>query len=280
MFTLKVKLWRAILAALPIAAAAQAPAPPAAPLPAPALRWQVVARYPHNPRDFTQGLVYANGKLFESTGQYGQSTVTKKDLLTGSVIATTALPAKEFGEGLALCGKTLLQLTWREGIAHRYSLGLKPRGNTHYSGEGWGLACHGEHIWRSNGSATLQQLSAATLEPVASIVVSDNGKPIRQLNELEYAQGALYANIWYHAQVARINPATGAVTGWLDFAPLVSLAGIDPQAWQDGAVLNGLAYRPDNGHLLVTGKYWPAIFEVAVEGLGPATTADTSQSAH
>lgn len=229
---------------------------------APTLRWKIVAEHPHDASSFTQGLLWHEGRVFESAGQYGASQVMETTLATGSTLRATPLPANQFGEGLALLGGALWQLTWREGVLHRYDLALKPTGSLRYGGEGWGLASDGSALIISNGTATLSWLDPTVPRLLRTVEVRDGDTPIHNLNELEWVNGQLYANVWMTERIARINPATGLVTGWLDLAPLKAKAGITPAGEAQGAVLNGIAWRSDKGHLLVTGKYWPKLFEL------------------
>lgn len=245
------------LAVLLCSAAAQAGAP--------TLNWRLVASHPHDVADFTQGLVWSEGRLFESTGQYGASRVAEKELTTGKTLRSTALPANEFGEGLALVGGRLWQLTWREGVARIYDLDLTPLGRISYRGEGWGLASDGQQLIVSEGSDRLYFVDPKTFQSLRSIEVRDGDQPVTRLNELEWVEGAIYANVWLTDRVARIDPASGAVTGWLDFSTLKHKAGISARHEADGAVLNGLAWRADQKRLLVTGKRWPMLFEVKLQ---------------
>lgn len=232
---------------------------------APTLKWQLVASHPHDAADFTQGLVWSEGRLFESAGQYGASRVAEKELTSGKTLRSTPLPGTEFGEGLALIRGQLWQLTWREGLARVYDLNLQPQKHLRYGGEGWGLASDGEHLIISNGSSHLYFVDPETFQLRRSVEVRDDDQPVTLLNELEWAQGAIYANVWLTDRVARIDPATGQVTGWLDFSPLKRKAGITRQREAEGAVLNGLAWRADRQRMLVTGKWWPKLFEVQLQ---------------
>lgn len=232
---------------------------------APALRWELVAVHPHNPDDYTQGLVWHEGRLFESTGEYGHSKLLEKDLKTGRTLRSVRLPDTQFGEGLALVRGELWQLTWREGLAHVYNLALKPLRQLRYGGEGWGLASDGEQLVISDGSARLHFVETPAFRLRRSIDVRDGAVAIDRLNELEWFDGAILANVWYSDRVARIDPANGQVLGWLDLAPLKTKAGITPAQEANGAVLNGLAYRPETGTLLVTGKHWPRLFELRLK---------------
>ena len=229
---------------------------------APTLPWRLVAAYPHQTRDFTQGLVWEDGRLFESAGQYGASRITEKDLATGHTLHETAVPPTEFGEGLALHDHQLWQLTWREGVAHIYGLDLQPQGSLRYRGEGWGLASNGSELIISDGTPNLYFVEPETLALHRKITVRDGDVPVARLNELEWVDGLIYANVWFSDKVACIDPATGSVTGWLDFSALKQTAGITPEQQAAGAVLNGLAWKADSRHLLVTGKRWPKLFEI------------------
>lgn len=233
---------------------------------APTLAWKLVASHPHDATDFTQGLVWSEGRLFESAGQYGASRVTEKDLSSGKTLRSTALPDQEFGEGLALHQGLLWQLTWREGLAHVYDLALQPQKRIRYDGEGWGLASNGQQLVVSDGSAHLYFVDAGadalSLQPQRTIVVHDGARAIAMLNELEWVDGVIYANVWMSDRIARIDLVTGQVTGWIDLAVLKQKTGITPADEARGAVLNGVAWRSDKKHLLVTGKYWPKLFEI------------------
>lgn len=229
---------------------------------APTLRWKIVAEYPQDATGFTQGLLWHEGRLFVSDGQYGASQVAEKNLATGETLKATPLPANQFGEGLALLGDALWQLTWREGIAHRYDLTLKPTGALRYGGEGWGLASDGAALIVSNGSATLTWVDPAGPTVLRKLEVRDGAAPVARLNELEWVDGLIYANVWMSDRVARIDASTGRVTGWLDLSALKVKAGITPADEARGAVLNGIAWRADKKHLLVTGKYWPKLYEI------------------
>lgn len=232
---------------------------------APTLHWKLVASHPHDAADFTQGLVWSEGRLFESAGQYGASRIAEKELKTGKTLRSTALPGNEFGEGLALLAGQLWQLTWQEGVAHVYDLALNPVRRFNYRGEGWGLASDGRQLIVSDGSQNLYFVDPQSFRPTRRIEVRDGDQPVTRLNELEWVEGAIYANVWLTDRVARIDPTSGAVTGWLDFSPLKRKAGISAEREADGAVLNGLAWRADQKRMLVTGKQWPKLFEVQLQ---------------
>jgi glutamine cyclotransferase len=234
----------------------------------PADTYQVVRSYPHDAHAFTQGLVYLDGHLYESTGLKGQSSLRMEDLETGKIDRFLEVPDKYFAEGLTNWGSALIQLTWQSHIALVYD-----RSTFHllhtlpYPGEGWGLTQDGKSIIFSDGSASLRFLDPETFHELRRITVRDHGRPVTQLNELEYIHGEIYANIWYSDRIARISPATGRVLGWID------LTGLLPKADRPspGAVLNGIAYDQAHDRLFVTGKLWPRIFEIKVVPRQPPT---------
>ena len=239
---------------------ASTPTPQVVPAPE-RLTVRVVARYPHDREAFTQGLLWHDGKLYESTGLYAQSSVRRVDVKTGKVEAQAPLQPTLFGEGLALVGDELVQLTWREGRALRWSrAALALTGESRYDGEGWGLTFDGSQLIQSDGSARLTFRDPATLAVTRTLEVADGGHPVSLLNELELVDGALYANIWTTDEIVRIDPATGRVTARIDASPLrEELMG---QNIADDAVLNGIAWRPETKTFLLTGKLWPTLFEV------------------
>ena len=232
--------------------------------PAPRLAWRVVARYPHDPGAFTQGLLWHDGGLLESTGGYGGSQVRRVALETGAVEASAPLPRHHFGEGLALAGGRLVQLTWREGVAWLWDPAtLAPLGERRYRGEGWGLTAVGDRLLQSDGTARLTWRNASTLQPFGQVAVTDGGREVSHLNELETVGERVWANVWQSDEVVRLDPATGAVDARLDLAPLTAEASAQAQGRID--VLNGIAWRPETGTLLVTGKLWPVLFELAID---------------
>lgn len=235
-------------------------------LAAPLLPWRLDAEYPHDTGDFTQGLVWDAGRMFESTGQYGESRLAEKRLADGRTLRSRALGRREFGEGLALLRGELWQLTWQNGRVHVYGLDLAPRRHYAITGEGWGLASDGrDELVRSDGSAVLRFVDPKDFRTRRAITVRDGDAPVTMLNELEWFGGAIYANVWLTERVARIDPASGAVTGWLDFGALVAKAGLGASQRAAGDVLNGLAWREDTRQLLVTGKRWPRLYAVTLE---------------
>ena len=223
--------------------------------------YRILHAYPHDPRAFTQGLVYVDGYLYESTGLNGQSTLRKEDLETGRVLKEASLPSQYFGEGLTNWGSTLIQLTWQSHVGFVYDRAtFRLLRSFHYPWEGWGLTQDGRHLILSDGSDTLHFLNPGTFSQARSLRVSDHGAPVKELNELEYVHGEIYANVWMTDRIARISPATGHVLGWIDLAGL--LPGIFVR--EPGAVLNGIAYDPARKRLFVTGKLWPRLFEIQV----------------
>ncbi|MGC8493020.1 MAG: glutaminyl-peptide cyclotransferase [Syntrophobacteraceae bacterium] len=224
---------------------------------APSIPFTILREYPHDPRAFTEGLLFANGFLYESTGLNGESTLRKVDLKTGRVLKVYDLPAKYFGEGLALWGGSLFQLTWHAGIAFQYSLhGFSPERRFRYYGEGWGLTADKKSLIMSNGSSEILFLDPATFAVKRTLSVLDMGRPVRLLNELEYIKGKIFANVWHDDQIAVISPKTGEVTGWIDLSSL--RRELPPTAID----LNGIAYDAQNDTILVTGKLWPLLFEI------------------
>lgn len=223
--------------------------------------YRVIHTYPHDSRAYTQGLVYVDGHLYESTGLNGRSSLRMDDLETGRVLQTAPLADKYFGEGLATWGATLVQLTWQSHIAFVYDrFSFRLLRTFHYDGEGWGLTQDGRNLILSDGTASLRFFDPQTFHEVRRIVVKDQGTPVTQLNELEYVHGEIYANVWHTDRIARISPATGRVLGWIDLTGLLPPGSVsDPEA-----VLNGIAYDSAHDRLFVTGKLWPKLFEIKV----------------
>ena len=242
----------------------------------PVYGYRVVNVYPHDPGAFTQGLLYHDGRLYEGTGLHGRSSLRKVALETGKVLKHRDLPGKYFGEGIALCGNRLFQLTYQSKVGFIYDLDLQPVGSFNYPTEGWGLTCDGDHLILSDGTATLHRLDMKTFKFIKKVTVTDRGLPVRHLNELEFVKGELYANIWQTEKIARISPATGEVTGWIDLSGLSALAQAasarkcmpgtgtnpDPSPLHEIDVLNGIAYDEQGDRLFVTGKFWPKLFEI------------------
>ena len=233
---------------------------------APVSRYVIEHVYPHDPRAFTQGLEYLDGALFEGTGLNGESTVRKVEIATGRVLQRASIPADYFGEGITTWGQTILQLTWQSEMGFVYDRAtLKQLRTFRYNGEGWGLTHNATHVIMSDGSASLRFLDPRTLTETHRLLVTDAGIPVRDLNELEWVNGEIYANVWQTEFVARISPTSGRVLGWIDLSGLLS-----PAEKRNGAdVLNGIAYDAARGRLFVTGKLWPKLFEIKVIA-GPA----------
>jgi glutaminyl-peptide cyclotransferase len=225
--------------------------------PVPTVRPEVVAVVRHDPGAFTQGLLLHDGALYESTGLKGRSTVRKVDRMSGEVLESVALPTSEFGEGLALVEDRLVQLTWKNGIAHVYDLSLVETSRFSYTGEGWGLCFDGQRLVMSNGSSSLFFRDPTSFELEGSVEVTANGTPVEALNELECVGQLVYANVWQTDDIVRIDPQTGEVLTRIDASSLLTAA-------EDRAadVLNGIAFDEDSGHFLLTGKLWPHLFEV------------------
>jgi glutamine cyclotransferase len=229
--------------------------------PAPVATVAVVGSWPHDPQAFTEGLVFHDGVFYEGTGLNGESTVRRVDPETGTVQGQYALPAAYFGEGVTLFGGKLIQLTWQSHTGFVYDLTcLCPEREFTYAGEGWGLTHDGESLIMSDGTNRLRFLNPATFAVVRTVAVHDAGRPVRNLNELEYVRGEIYANVWPTDRIARIDPASGRVLGWLD------LAGLLPAEDRVGRidVLNGIAYDTATDRLFVTGKWWPRLFAIQV----------------
>lgn len=221
--------------------------------------YEIVAIYPHDRRALTQGLLYRDGVLFESTGLYGRSSLRKVRLESGEVLQQRTLNNSYFGEGLADWNDTLIQLTWKAETGIVYDLAtFEPLKIFNYSGEGWGLTRFENSLVMSNGSAELLFLDPETLKEKRRITVTAGGAPVMGLNELETVKEKIFANVWQTDTIAMIDPNTGMVTGWIDLAGLLPVA--DLSHYVD--VLNGIAYDNDNSRLFVTGKLWPKLFEI------------------
>lgn len=248
-------------AAVPLGAANPA-------FPRPADRYQVVHVFPHDAGAFTQGLVYVDGHLYESTGRHGRSSLRMSDLQTGQVLQHHELPVEYFGEGLTNWGDTLVQLTWKAGTAFVYDrFSFAPRRTLHYPWEGWGLTQDGKNLILSDGSSVLHFLDPRTFREVRRIsVVDDRGQPLVNLNELEYVRGQIYANLWQTDWIVRISPRTGKVLGWIDLSGLMDKG----QFTDPDAVLNGIAYDPKSDLFFVTGKLWPKLFVIKLNSVNAA----------
>jgi glutamine cyclotransferase len=223
--------------------------------------YRVVHAYPHDGQAFTQGLVFVDGHLYESTGRNGQSTLRMVNVETGKVEQEIPVPQQYFAEGLTDWKNTLIQLTWQSHVAFVYDrFSFRQLGTMRYPWEGWGLTQDGRSLILSDGTATLHFLDPATMKERRHVLVRDQDRPVTELNELEYIHGQIYANVWHTDRIARISPATGKVLGWID------LAGLLPEGQKSSpeAVLNGIAWNAARGRLYVTGKLWPKLFEITV----------------
>ena len=232
--------------------------------------YRVINTYPHDPKAFTQGLIFLDGHLYESTGQMGHSSLRMVDIQTGRVLQDAHLKQKYFAEGLTNWGGTLVQLTWLSHIGFVYDRSsFRLLRTFRFDFEGWGLTQDGKFLIASDGGSTLRFLDPLTFKEMRRIDVTDKGKPVQELNELEYIHGEIYANVWHSDRIARILPATGQVLGWID------LSGLLPASEKSTAeaVLNGIAYDAPHDRLFVTGKLWPRIFEIKVIPSAPAPAA-------
>jgi glutamine cyclotransferase len=248
-----------VIAAIVAAATCIAIANPTATNSTPVLDYRVVNAYPHDKAAFTQGLAYDKGILFEGTGLYGQSTLRKVNLQTGTVIERVRLPDLYFGEGIAIWNDRLVQLTWQSGRGFIYDKkSLRQISNFTYETEGWGITSDGERLIMSDGTDDLYFLDPETLIVTGKMEVKDGAHPVRGINELEYINGEIFANIWPTDKIAIISPQTGAVRAWIDLHGILPLEdrlrGVD--------VLNGIAYDALNDRIFVTGKLWSKLFEI------------------
>lgn len=236
-----------------------------APAPLPIQGFELVATYPHDPRAYTQGLFIRDGQLYESTGREGQSTIRIVRLQDGKVLKSAALPPGQFGEGSTDWGREIVSLTWTDGIGYRWDRKtLKRIGSFRYKGEGWGLTQDGKRLIMSDGSPYLRFLDPKTLAEIGRVRVTLDGRPLAQLNEIEWVEGEVFANIWQTDYVARIDPVSGKVKA------LIDLAALDGGPNEDGVdnVLNGVAYDVKAKRLFVTGKNWSRLFEIRLKPIG------------
>ncbi|MDP3517988.1 MAG: glutaminyl-peptide cyclotransferase [Pseudohongiella sp.] len=225
----------------------------------PVYDYRVIKTYPHNPQFFTQGLLFHNGVLYEGTGRNGQSALMQLDLETGKVLSSRPLASRYFGEGIAVANGQIFQLTWRENMVFVYEPDtLAPITSHYWPREGWGLTWNGEHLILSDGSDQLFFINPETFVPEKQIDVRLNNQPVFQLNELEFIDGEIWANVWMSQQIVRIDPDSGQVSGIID------LTGLAEQTQTGGrdAVLNGIAWNEETRQLIVTGKLWAHMFEI------------------
>ncbi|HUI78117.1 MAG TPA: glutaminyl-peptide cyclotransferase [Bryobacteraceae bacterium] len=225
----------------------------------PEYSYEVVQSYPHDPQAYTQGLFYMNGIMYESTGLYGESSIRKVRLETGEVLQKRDIPEQYFGEGIINWKDQLLELTWKSEKGFIYDLNnFSLERDFQYPGEGWGLTSDGKRIIMSDGSADLRFWDPETLREIGRVTVSDDTGPVRRLNELEWIKGEVYANVYQTDRIARINPSSGKVVGWIDLTGILSPADRVRQV----DVLNGIAYDAKTDRLFVTGKLWPKLFQI------------------
>ena len=223
----------------------------------------VVDTYPHDPNAFTQGLVVADGQLYEGTGRNGQSSLRKVALESGEILQRANLNARYFGEGITIMNGKVYQLTWQTQLGFVYDLAsFKVEKTFFLPGEGWGITHDDTHLIVSDGTAFLRMLDPESLKEVSRVEVKMDGLPLDRLNELEYINGEVWANVWYSDAIVRIDPATGTVTGRVD------LSAINQQRATDD-VLNGIAWDEKSERLFVTGKLWSQLYEIRVEPLAP-----------
>lgn len=220
---------------------------------------KVVHVYPHDTGAFTEGLFYLNGDLYESTGIPGQSNIRRVRLRDGQVLQSQMIPPQMFGEGIVNWGSEIVSLTWQDQTGFRWDLKTFARkASFRYPGEGWALTQDGVHLIMSDGTPWLRILAPATFRELRRVQVTADGRPVANLNELEWVKGEVLANIWQTNRIARIDPATGKVKAWIDLSDLPEATG----AGVPDAVLNGIAYDREHDRLFVTGKYWPHLYEI------------------
>jgi glutamine cyclotransferase len=223
---------------------------------------EVISVYPHDTGAYTEGLLWYNGYLYESTGQYGLSTLRKVDPKTGEIVQSISLPQEYYGEGLARVGDKLIQLTWKTQIAFIYNLDtFEQIGTYQYQGEGWGLCNDGRYLYMSDGTPFLQLRDQDTFDLFFSGLVTLQGGYVNELNELECVGDYVYANVWHTEYIAKIDKMNGVVVAVIDCSSLLT-ADERTQLTSSEAVLNGIAYDPETDTFLITGKYWPKMFEV------------------
>jgi glutamine cyclotransferase len=250
----------AILAVFTLWGASRSPDPPTL-----EYGYRVLNVYPHDPTAFTEGLEYRNGFLYESTGLNGQSSLRRVQLETGQVMQEIAVPQQYFGEGLTVLNQRILQLTWQTQIGFIYNQSTFGMQSTFsYPGQGWGLANDGKQIFMSDGTSQIRFWDPTTLAETQRITVHDRSGPITMVNELEWVNGMVYANVWMTNNVAIISPSDGWVAGWINLAGLLT-----PEEYAQADVLNGIAYDVAGNRLFVTGKLWPKLFQIQLVAKPP-----------
>jgi glutaminyl-peptide cyclotransferase len=228
---------------------------------APVDGYQVIATYPHSTMSYTEGFFYLDGLFYEGTGVEGRSAVMSIDPATGQVRQRHNIPAQYFGEGIVDWGPNLYEWTWQSHACFVYDrFSMRVMKQFRYTGEGWGMTRTAKELITSDGTATLRFRNPATFAEARHIVVKDDGKPIDQLNELEYIHGEIYANVWHSDRIARISPKDGHVIAWIDLTGLLPAS----QKVDSESVLNGIAYDAQHDRIFVTGKQWPTIFEIKI----------------
>jgi len=230
--------------------------------PAPKYGYQIVNMWPHDSNAFTQGLILMDGKLLESTGQEGFSSLRRVELESGKVLQKVNVPEPYFAEGITQLNGKVYQLTWQHNLGFIYDAQTFNRlGQFNYQGEGWGLTTDGQSLILSDGSPSIRFIDPGNFRVTRTINVTDRNQPIRELNELEYVNGEIYANVWHENRIATIDPQSGRVNSWID------LTGLMPESEQldPEAVLNGIAYDQASDKLIVTGKLWPRVYEIKVK---------------
>lgn len=228
----------------------------------PTYGFEVVNVWPHDRDAFTQGLIFHDGKLLESTGQEGRSSLRSVELETGKVLKKVDVPSPYFAEGITLLRGKIYQLTWQHQQGFIYDQWtLEKIGTFNYQGEGWGLTNDGESLIESDGSNQIRFIDPNDFHVRRTIAVLDRRTPVREINELEFVRGEIYANIWHDDRIARIDPKTGRVNGWINLKGLL----LGSEIRDEEAVLNGIAYDETNDRLFVTGKLWPKLFEIRLK---------------
>jgi len=230
--------------------------------PAPKYSYQIVNMWPHDSNAFTQGLILMDGKLLESTGQEGFSSLRRVELESGKVLQKVDVPEPYFAEGMTQLNGKVYQLTWQHKLGFIYDAQTFNRlGQFNYQGEGWGLTTDGQSLILSDGTPNIRFIDPANFQVTKTINVTDQNRPIRELNELEYVKGEIYANVWHDNRIATIDPQSGRVNSWIDLTGLMPEGELlDPEA-----VLNGIAYDQASDKLIVTGKLWPRVYEIKVK---------------
>lgn len=242
----------------PVAKAAAAPVPPTS---VPVYGYSIVAKYPHSTDSYTEGFIYKDGKFYEGTGMEGRSGLQVLDPATAKVLQERKMTANFFGEGIVDWGANILQWTWQTHVGVVMDRAtLKPIRTFNYTGEGWGMTRDAKRLITSDGTATLRFRNPETFADIGHIDVTDGGKPVDQLNELEYIKGEIWANVWHQERIARISPKDGHVIAWVDVTGILPAA----QKRDDESVLNGIAYDEAKDRIFITGKQWPTIFEIKV----------------